>query len=75
MKNAPSLPTRPCSGPAGYLSKADAAAKLGVSEKTLDRRLKAGDLVAATLVAGRRLWLKAADVEAYFRLVQERGYV
>lgn len=59
--------------PPGYVSKAEAAERLGISEKTLERRMKAEDLGARVLRVGRRVFLLAADVEAHFRLGQERG--
>lgn len=61
--------------PDGYVSKSEAADRLGISEKTLERRIKGGEMRAKLLLAGRRVWLLASDVEAYFTLCRQRGYV
>lgn len=61
--------------PPGYLTRAESAEYLGISEKTLERRMKSEQFVARVLRVGRRVWLLASDVEAYFRLGQERGYI
>ncbi len=61
--------------PEGYCSKAEAARRLGISEKTLDRRRQAEPLLANVLCIGRRVLLPIRDVEAYFHLCQQRGYV
>ena len=61
--------------PPGYLSKKQAAERLGICVKTLDRRLKTQQLVAAVLRKGRQVYLSARDIEAYFRNGQERGYI
>ena len=61
--------------PPGYLSKAEAADRLGISEKTLDRRMRAEDFAARVLRVGKRVWVLASDVDAYFRRGQERGYL
>ena len=59
--------------PPGYVSKAEAAERLGISEKTLERRMKAEDLGARVLRVGRRVFLLAADVEAHSVLVKSGG--
>lgn len=61
--------------PPGYLSKAEAAERLGISTKTLERRLKTEPTLARVLRKGRQVFLPVQDVEAYFRRVQERGYI
>jgi len=62
-------------GPPGYLSKRQAAERLGVSTKTVDRRLKLGDLHVKILRIGRSTWLLESDVEQYFAACKQRGYL
>lgn len=61
--------------PDGYCAKADAARRLGISEKTLDHRRQSEPLLANVLHIGRRVLFPIRDVEAYFRFCQQRGYV
>lgn len=61
--------------PPGYLSKADAAQRLGVSVKTLDRRMRTEELLSNVMRKGRQVFLPIAALDAYFRLGQERGYI
>lgn len=61
--------------PEGYLTKSEAADRLGISEKTLDRRIKAGEMCTKLLLAGRRVWVLARDVDSYFVICKQRGYV
>ena len=61
--------------PEGYVTKNEAAAKLGISVKTLDRRMQTEELLARVLRIGRKVWLRATDVDAYFKVAQERGYI
>jgi len=63
-------------GPPGYLSKEQAAARLGVGVKTLDRRLKTEPMLAnATIRAGRRLWIAEERVRRFFDHAQQRGCI
>ena len=61
--------------PPGYVTKTEAADRLGVSERTVDRRQRKEEWLTRVLRVGRRVWLRAADVEAYFRLSVERGHL
>ena len=61
--------------PPGYMTKTEAAEHLGISEKTLERRLKTEAQLARVLRIGRRVWLLASDVESYFRKSEQRGYI
>ncbi len=61
--------------PPGYVTRAEAAEQLGISEKTLERRMKTENALARVLRIGRRVWLLASDVDAYFQRSQERGYL
>lgn len=61
--------------PPGYLSKAEAAERLGISVKTLDRRMKTEQLLSRVLRKGRQVFLRIEDVQAYFRHGQERGFI
>lgn len=61
--------------PPGYLSKAEAAQRLGVSVKTLDRRMRTEKLLTNVLRKGRQVFLPIEALDAYFRLGQERGYI
>lgn len=61
--------------PPGYLSKAEAARRLGISVKTLDRRMKTESLLSRVLRKGRQVFLPADVVEEYFRHGQQRGYI
>ena len=61
--------------PRGYISKSDAARVMGISVKTLDRRMALGECRIRTLRIGTRVWLLESDVERYFAECQERGYL
>jgi len=61
--------------PPGYWTKAQAAQRLGMSTKTLERRMKTERLLSRVLRKGRQVWLRTQDVDAYFRLGEERGYI
>lgn len=61
--------------PPGFLSKSQAAQRLGVSTKTLERRMKTEPLLSRVLRKGRQVFLSVDDVEAYFRLGRERGFI
>lgn len=63
-------------GPPGYLSKEQAAKRLGVGVKTLDRRLKTEPILSADcLRAGRRLWIAEICVERFFDCARKRGRI
>lgn len=63
-------------GPPGYLSKEQAAERLGVGVKTLDRRLKTEPILAADCIkAGRRLWIAEICVERFFEYARKRGWI
>lgn len=59
--------------PPGYVTKAEAADRLGMSTKTLERRIRTEPVLGRILRKGKQVWLRVQDVEAYFRLAQERG--
>lgn len=59
--------------PEGYLTKAEAAARLGMSTKTLERRMKTEPLLQRVLRKGRQLLFPADAISAYFQLAEERG--
>lgn len=59
--------------PPGYITKAEAAERLGVSTKTLDRRRKSEDSLSRTLLKGRQVLFLVSDVEAYFKCCKARG--
>ena len=61
--------------PPGYITRAEAAEKLGISEKTLERRMKTEKALARVLRVGRRIWLLKSDVKAHFDRSEERGYI
>ena len=61
--------------PEGHYSKQEAAAKVGICTRTLDRRRKLEGVLPRVLKAGRNLWFPVSDVEAYIKLTRERGYV
>lgn len=61
--------------PPGYLSKAEAARRLGISVKTLDRRMKTESHLARVLRKGRQVFLPEKDVMEYFRFGEQRGYI
>ena len=61
--------------PPGYLTKAEAAERLGFSQKTLDRRMKTEPCLARALRIGQRVWLREDDISAYFKRSQDRGYL
>jgi len=61
--------------PEGYLTKSESAERLGVGEKTFDRRRAIGDLDAQVLRVGKQLWFLARDIEAHFKKCQKRGYL
>ncbi len=61
--------------PPGYLSKAQAAKRLGISIKTLDRRRQTEPTLDAELNKGGQLLFREPVIEAYFRLCKERGYI
>lgn len=61
--------------PPGYLSKSEAAERLGMSVKTLDRRRMTEPTFGRELRKGRQVFLSVQGVEAYARLSRERGYL
>lgn len=61
--------------PPGYMSKAEAAKRLGISTKTLDRRIKTEPILSGILRKGRQVFLRAESVEAFFELCEERGQI
>lgn len=61
--------------PPGYLSKIEAAQRIGFSTKTLDRRIKSEPLLSEVLRKGRQVFLPIAAVEAYFEMCQKRGHL
>lgn len=61
--------------PAGHFTKQEAAEKLGVCPRTLDRRRALEGVLPRFLKAGRNLWFPERDVEAYVKLTRDRGYV
>ncbi|MGP1346814.1 MAG: hypothetical protein ACTS3F_09150 [Phycisphaerales bacterium] len=61
--------------PQNHLSKQEAAARLGVCTRTLDRRRAIEGALPRVLKAGRNLWFPERDVESYVKLTRERGYV
>lgn len=61
--------------PPGYLTKADAARRLGVCLKTLERRMKTEPVLSDVLRKGRQIFFRERDVEAYYKLAQQRGYI
>lgn len=62
--------------PPGYITKEEAAQRLGVGVKTIDRRLKSEPLLSeAVLKAGRRLWIAEYCVARFFEYAKKRGCV
>ena len=61
--------------PPGYMTKAEAAERLGISTKTLDRRRKFEDSFGSVLLKGRQVLFPISDVEAYFELCKQRGRI
>ncbi len=61
--------------PPGYVSKAETAERLGISVKTLDRRMKMEGILGRVLRKGRQLWFPLQEVEAFFELCQRRGRI
>jgi len=61
--------------PPGYLTKVQAAARLGMSTKTLDRRMKTEQLLQDFIRKGRQIFLRDVAVEAYYQHSQDRGYI
>jgi predicted site-specific integrase-resolvase len=61
--------------PPGYLTKDEAAERLGMSVKTLDRRMKTEPVLRRVMRKGQRVLLLESAVEAYFKLAQERGSI
>lgn len=63
-------------GPPGYLSKEQAAERLGVGVKTLDRRLKSEPILSSDCIrAGRRLWIAESCVDRFFEFARNRGWI
>lgn len=61
--------------PPGYLSKAQAADRLGISTKTLDRRRKTEPHLESDMSKGGQVLFREPVIEAYWRLSKERGYI
>jgi len=61
--------------PPGFLTKTEAAERLGMSSKTLERRIKTEELLSRVVRKGRQVFLSERDVEAYFARGIERGYI
>jgi len=61
--------------PAGFLTKAEAAERLGMSTKTLERRMKREELLSRVVRIGKRVLLPEKNVEAYLKRAVERGYL
>lgn len=59
----------------GHLTKAEVAERLGVDEKTVDRRRKEEPLLAHWIRAGKRVWLPIEMLEKYLQYAQKRGRV
>lgn len=61
--------------PPGYLSKVDAAERLGISTKTLDRRIKTEPVLSGILRKGRQVFLPVEAVDSFFEICRERGRI
>lgn len=62
--------------PPGYLSKAEAAERLGISTKTLDRRRSKEPLLKANeLRKGNQVFFPHAAIAEFFELCQKRGHI
>ncbi|GJM17941.1 MAG: hypothetical protein DHS20C14_01540 [Phycisphaeraceae bacterium] len=61
--------------PPGYLTKTDAAQRLGMCLKTLERRMKTEPVLSQVLRKGRQVFFSERAVEAYYKLAQQRGYL
>lgn len=59
----------------GYMTKKETAERLGVDEKTVDRRRKIEPLLAKWVKSGKRVWIRKEDVEQYLAHALKRGYV
>lgn len=61
--------------PPGFMSKVQAALRLGMSTKTLDRRLKTEPLLRDLIRKGKQIFIRETAVEAYYQHSQERGHL
>jgi predicted site-specific integrase-resolvase len=59
----------------GYLTKKQAAAKLGVSPKTLERRIKQEGILADAIKKGQEWLYPESSVQAHFAACKRRGYI
>jgi len=57
----------------GHLTKQEVAERLGVKEKTVDRRRKEEPLLAKWVKAGKRIWLPEQALEQYLEYAMKRG--
>lgn len=61
--------------PAGFMTKYEAAERLGLSTKTLDRRRKSEPLLQQTLRKGNQVLFREAVIQRYFALCEQRGHL
>lgn len=61
--------------PPGHYNKKEAANRLGISEKTFDRRRKTEPMLSKVLRKGKETWYLEEVIEAYWDLGMKRGYI
>jgi len=61
--------------PPGHISKKEAASRLGICEKTFDRRRKTEPMLSNVLLKGKELWFLEEVIQAYWDLGMKRGYL
>jgi hypothetical protein len=59
----------------GHLTKSEVAERLGVKEKTIDRRRKVEPLLSNWVKAGKHLWLPEQALDRYLEYAMKRGRV